>query len=942
MTDDLTIYEDGNEIEEWEGEEVEDEAALDAQIASATERLAALRAEAEALIATDSGASTELVPAEKSPQSVKREMAALRATVTKKQDEIKLVAKEIKDLMERKMDAMMAVIAPMQKMVKRLEETIWTVNLYLGRDEEIKVLREGDTCPADEPLVIRQLVLAMDEETAINPEEHGIDARNIEEFDAWILADPAHLDQVLPERKGVVALVPRYRSKHEADPWTQMRMDEANEQTYFLIRNGDALYRIWTAFNVGRHLVPVSDEFSSFFYQDTFSWEKHETFKIPITPGSHAWLKAEESADERRRHYMRVALILQGLIDRTTVFHPLPPEGLSFGDPETYKRDAIKFIYDAEGLLTTGREEFREWQRRLNAQLRPGMRFIGAFNTDDFQHDRYEYNHRHTRISPPGAPFPGSDVLHTIERRDGDKLIFLYERDDKIYHRDYWREPSTPQKRASCWIEPHDRFVIPFDLITEEEIETYLAARGDRSDYVAMFPVLKLALQLKRQEREEEAPFKTMLAGVLARENGVTVEDATAEVEVLVGWWKLANRHHRPLVGSEKDQAKAVRAIVAEHARRIKAAAQGAKSGIVEKLLEAHRNAIMVARRRNGRYVAVVPMNDEDVFVARYDYNAKGEPLGVEEWKLMPTSWISVLVVLKTTTRFDHWKKEASLSEYLTGPEMEEVAETLKTWGVDGKPKGKLEAIAYDPHRRQFYVWRFVKDAVTDEKHPLTGEHKKPEVAETTLRWKRTTGNRVEIFRDGWHASRPNWSGQTRPWIVPQNTHSKGQFYVVLFLDEKIEAQVGAGYERYADIQKRASAMRGIVRSAIESVEQAWEKRTEEAEYADFLEEFLDPELWEGHKKLIRNKLSYPHRHYSHSSWRRGEGDELVQALYFLVEQGIPFAGLTVMETLRTAREHKFLRQPDEWGDKGADAPDDILDLRITLPTGGRARGRRG
>ena len=38
----------------------------------------------------------------------------------------------------------------------------------------------------------------------------GIDARSIEQFDEWLLADPAHLDQVLPEAKGVVVLVPRW------------------------------------------------------------------------------------------------------------------------------------------------------------------------------------------------------------------------------------------------------------------------------------------------------------------------------------------------------------------------------------------------------------------------------------------------------------------------------------------------------------------------------------------------------------------------------------------------------------------------------------------------------------------------------------------------------------------------------------------------------------
>jgi hypothetical protein len=37
----------------------------------------------------------------------------------------------------------------------------------------------------------------MDEECAVAAEHGGIDARSIEQFDEWLLADPAHLDQVL-------------------------------------------------------------------------------------------------------------------------------------------------------------------------------------------------------------------------------------------------------------------------------------------------------------------------------------------------------------------------------------------------------------------------------------------------------------------------------------------------------------------------------------------------------------------------------------------------------------------------------------------------------------------------------------------------------------------------------------------------------------------------
>ncbi len=90
--------------------------------------------------------------------------------------------------------------------VKKLEEVIWTLNLYLGTGEEIIQLRMGEAASADLPLTIRQLVLFMDEECALESEKQGIDAYSMEQFDEWLLADSKSLDQVLPEKKGILAL----------------------------------------------------------------------------------------------------------------------------------------------------------------------------------------------------------------------------------------------------------------------------------------------------------------------------------------------------------------------------------------------------------------------------------------------------------------------------------------------------------------------------------------------------------------------------------------------------------------------------------------------------------------------------------------------------------------------------------------------------------------
>ncbi|MHB1599732.1 MAG: hypothetical protein ACYCXY_12800 [Acidimicrobiales bacterium] len=133
-----------------------------------------------------------------------------------------------------------------------------------------------------------------------------------------------------------------------------------------------------------------------------------------------------------------------------------------------------------------------------------------------------------------------------------------------------WRyDDASAKVRASCVFAEDSELVLPFDLVEVEDMERYLRSRLERRGYLKMFPLLKAVIRAKRAEAEEEAPFRQMLAGVLARENGVSIAEAEEVVDELVSWWKVANRHHRPLVGTEEDNAKAVRMIVDEHRRQL-------------------------------------------------------------------------------------------------------------------------------------------------------------------------------------------------------------------------------------------------------------------------------------------------------------------------------------------------------------------------------------
>ena len=373
----------------------EGEAALNRRMLEVTDELARLSQDVAALQqalqhvtvhvggageAAGLEAITAIVPVDdRSPGGFKIALARVRQLAQAKQAELQARQTELQGILAEKLAVANALLAPLQELVGQIEEAIWTVNLYLGKDEEIVRLRDGEPAPASTPISVRQLVLAMDEECAVAAEEGGIDARSIAQFDAWLLERPEHLDQVLPEPKGVVVLVPRRQSKDYGDPWSNRAAQEADRQSYFLIRNGERLYRICTDFIVGTTLLPRRDEFLDFFVEERIDWETRERTRVPLEPGSHAYMEAEKRADARGRHYFRIGLILQGLIDRTPVFHPLPG-AIQVTRPEAYDQGWLRIIADAEPALGDGHERFRDWHARLNATLDVGMRVIGAFS----------------------------------------------------------------------------------------------------------------------------------------------------------------------------------------------------------------------------------------------------------------------------------------------------------------------------------------------------------------------------------------------------------------------------------------------------------------------------------------------------------------------------------------------------------------------------------
>ena len=285
----------------------------------------------------------------------RNEIVEAKRTALQARRRVELLKSELKGILAEQEKVLELAAAKWGAQLEKLTYAIESINLYLGRDEHFTCIQEGEPAPAQEPIAIRQTVLFMDEECALHADEGGIDVKSIEDFDRW-LCHPRHLRQVLPEAKGIVAMRLRRGEKFYANAavWEQIMFSEANGGTYILVRNGVRLWRVWNNLELPGHLFPTKAEFEALFHD---RWNQE-----PLQPGSVRYQKALNEAQGLRKLYLQAALLLQGIVDRTRVFHPLAIERVNLLDPNP-DPSSLRLIRDAENLLGPGWLPYQEWRR---------------------------------------------------------------------------------------------------------------------------------------------------------------------------------------------------------------------------------------------------------------------------------------------------------------------------------------------------------------------------------------------------------------------------------------------------------------------------------------------------------------------------------------------------------------------------------------------------
>lgn len=317
----------------------------------------------------------------------------------------------------------------LKKQTADIDDRIFNVSLYAGLTETVTRVADGEPAGFDEPVHVLQRRLYMDEECLLDYQAGGMEFQDIHAFDEW-LAKPNNRDRVLPFPRCVVAMRVRRRKKDRdwggslLNAFINIQSAIDDQATFLYLRNGEQLHRLACDMDFGEMLFPDKRDFdpgspmyvkmwgedvrgfmsageyeervreaedrerkadewtaknptdNDYFhnpYRSIGGWREDE-WEL-VSPDHLYYDEIEQHLAKEVREYNRVALILQGLLDRSPVFHPHPPAKL--WTPQGFEK-LIRLVYDASNVLHYREApDFEDYRARLNASLQDGSVTVG-------------------------------------------------------------------------------------------------------------------------------------------------------------------------------------------------------------------------------------------------------------------------------------------------------------------------------------------------------------------------------------------------------------------------------------------------------------------------------------------------------------------------------------------------------------------------------------
>jgi hypothetical protein len=150
--------------------------------------------------------------------------------------------------------------------------------------------------------------------------------------------------------------------------------------------------------------------------------------------------------DEQIEAHNRIALVLQGLLDRSPCLHPHPP--WQIWTMEGFEQ-ALRLIHDDSRALVAGpKPDFEAYRKRINASVRVGSTMIGQhelwLEVEAEKWNRKFPDKKRGRYHPPGNDGPGHIAKVVAFKKASRKVTFEWERESQKGKKFWVPSPKRP------------------------------------------------------------------------------------------------------------------------------------------------------------------------------------------------------------------------------------------------------------------------------------------------------------------------------------------------------------------------------------------------------------------------------------------------------------------------------------------------------------------
>lgn len=505
------------------------------------------------------------------------------------------------------------------KCVKKLQKSVYTLEVFTGKGVDVIKLRDGEPAPSDEPLTFFQRKLFLDEEWFFNLKNGGADFNNVVDFRDAVQKDFSVIERMAPSPRSVVLLQMRRSEKsyfpkgHQysiGDIFYETSMNDANKERILLIRNGERVHIVRTEdIANGARLFPtaleIDDTYRVSMQKNLFGGMTIDTNDQKLNPRDLGYVEARNSHDEKTIYYQRVILILCGIHLRDNDVFGDFKNSAQFENwfNEVFQFECCRFVHDDEDALSDGITPVMEWIKEKNSVIQPGTRLI--CNWGEIMDE----------TTAPGA------VKYSIDGRGYERTHWLYRPIKNIglavvksslgelyvEVECYKSFGSDIEKKIKVFFERCGsyNYLLAIDNVRASEIHYYLESRRHRKDYLNYVSAFMLARDVLREEESVNMPFVQMVIdGACSTLPQCSRSDVESAVYEAVRMWRADNNGKLLPIASNKDYKKVLNSI----GKQVWAILSGDAITAIEEYCAA--NAIdpsYVFMNGSGEYEVIVP-----------------------------------------------------------------------------------------------------------------------------------------------------------------------------------------------------------------------------------------------------------------------------------------------------------------------------------------------